>query len=113
MPLVKKVALKSLKGNGHLTLNRKSLYNLVQYVNPSYWVDDHPLLIILETIGSLDPITHCDISLASLKSTSPCVTRIIYLTSSVSHCPSPSTIFFSMRPSRVFSNHDGFARLHP
>ena len=40
-------------GDGHLTFNRNP-YNL--YINPYYWVDDHPLLY--GNNGSLDPIAH-------------------------------------------------------
>ena len=40
-------------GDGHPTFNRNP-YN--GYINPYYWVDDHPLLY--GTIGSLDPSTY-------------------------------------------------------
>ena len=40
-------------GDGHPTFNRNP-YN--GYINPYYWVDDHPLLY--GTIGSLDPGTY-------------------------------------------------------
>ena len=40
-------------GDGHPTINR-NLYN--GYINPYYWVDDHPLLY--ENNGSLDPSTY-------------------------------------------------------
>ena len=40
-------------GDGHLTFNR-NLYN--GYINPYYWVDDHPLLY--GNHGSLDPTTN-------------------------------------------------------
>ena len=36
-------------------INRESLYNY-GYINPYYWVDDHPLLY--GNIGSLDPSTY-------------------------------------------------------
>ena len=39
-------------GDGHPTLNRNP-YN--GYINPYYWVDDHPLLY--GNNGSLDPST--------------------------------------------------------
>ena len=39
-------------GDGHPTFNRNP-YN--GYINPYYWVDDHPLLY--GTIGNLDPST--------------------------------------------------------
>ena len=42
-------------GDGHPTFNRNP-YN--GYINPYYWVDDHPLLY--GTIGSLDPSTYLD-----------------------------------------------------
>ena len=40
-------------GDGHPTLNRNP-YN--GYINPYYWVDDHPLLY--GNNGSLDPGTY-------------------------------------------------------
>ena len=40
-------------GDGHPTFNRNP-YN--GYINPYYWVDDHPLLY--GNNGSLDPSTH-------------------------------------------------------
>ena len=40
-------------GDGHHTFNRNP-YN--RYINPYYWVDDHPLLY--GNNGSLDPGTH-------------------------------------------------------
>ena len=40
-------------GDGHPTFNRKSLNG---YINPYYWVDDHPLLY--GNNGSLDPGTY-------------------------------------------------------
>ena len=40
-------------GDGHPTFNRNP-YN--GYINPYYWVDDHPLLY--GNIGSLDPGTY-------------------------------------------------------
>ena len=40
-------------GDGHPTFNRNP-YN--GYINPYYWVDDHPLLY--GNNGSLDPGTH-------------------------------------------------------
>ena len=40
-------------GDGHPTFNRNP-YN--GYINPYYWVDDHPLLY--GNIGSLDPSTY-------------------------------------------------------
>ena len=40
-------------GDGHPTFNRNP-YN--GYINPYYWVDDHPLLYANN--GSLDPGTH-------------------------------------------------------
>ena len=40
-------------GDGHPTFNRNP-YN--GYLNPYYWVDDHPLLY--ENNGSLDPGTY-------------------------------------------------------
>ena len=43
-------------GDGHPTFNRNP-YN--GYINPYYWVDDHPLLY--GTIGSLDPSTYRDL----------------------------------------------------
>ena len=40
-------------GDGHPTFNRNP-YN--GYINPYYWVDDHPLLY--DNNGSLDPGTY-------------------------------------------------------
>ena len=42
-------------GDGHPTFNSNP-YNGYRYINPYYWVDDHPLLY--GTIGSLDPSTY-------------------------------------------------------
>ena len=41
-------------GDGHPTFNDGNPYN--GYINPYYWVDDHPLLY--GSNGSLDPGTH-------------------------------------------------------
>ena len=41
-------------GDGHPTFNDGNPYN--GYINPYYWVDDHPLLY--GYIGSLDPSTY-------------------------------------------------------
>ena len=49
-------------GDGHPTFNRNP-YN--GYINPYYWVDDHPLLY--GNIGSLDPSTHKSNSMIELK----------------------------------------------
>ena len=48
-------------GDGHPTFNRNP-YN--GYINPYYWVDDHPLLY--GNNGSLDPSTHQSAVFASL-----------------------------------------------
>ena len=48
-------------GDGHPTFNRNP-YN--GYINPYYWVDDHPLLC--GNNGSLDPGTHHKCSVRSL-----------------------------------------------
>ena len=53
-------------GDGHLTFNRNP-YN--GYINPYYWVDDHPLLYGKN--GSLDPGTYTqDILLGQIIATS-------------------------------------------
>ena len=41
-------------GDGHTTFYNKSLFH--GYINPYYWVDDHPLLY--KNNGSLDPGTY-------------------------------------------------------
>ena len=49
-------------GDGHLTFNRNR-YN--GYLNPYYWVDDHPLLY--GNTGSLDPSTYGLYNLGPIK----------------------------------------------
>ena len=49
-------------GDGHPTFNRNP-YN--GYINPYYWVDDHPLLY--GNNGSLDPITNDDNMLPNIQ----------------------------------------------
>ena len=48
-------------GDGHPTFNRNP-YN--GYINPYYWVDDHPLLY--GDNRSLDPSTHDDFQVLNL-----------------------------------------------
>ncbi len=58
-------------GDGHPTFNR-NLYN--GYINPYYWVDDHPLLY--GNNGSLDPSTHIFVVFTTLMDLNPVQTRL-------------------------------------
>ena len=53
-------------GDGHLTFNRNP-YN--GYINPYYWVDDHPLLYANN--GSLDPGSYVFFAFSVILSHSP------------------------------------------
>ena len=59
-------------GDGHPTFNRNP-YN--GYINPYYWVDDHPLLY--GNNGSLDPSTHEDLKQETGTAVATIITRLV------------------------------------
>ena len=74
-------------GDGHPTFNRNP-YN--GYINPYYWVDDHPLLY--GNIGSLDPSTYDISPTKSSKNHS-----LLWLEILIFWVPSPPAPFMGIR----------------
>ena len=65
--------LSRLFGDGHPTFKR-NLYN--GYINPYYWVDDHPLLY--GNNGSLDPGTFEDVIASYEKLRFFCIAMLVF-----------------------------------